>query len=274
MRLIFKLIIFSYANYLLTEYFREKETAYLFLGSITTALVYLLLPEFIIIFPFYLIIFFFALDEKEKKKRLAQLLTFSMPTLAAVFSLSYISWVYGYGMRLIYLSGSIFDLSKEGVFSLNFKLFLVNLSKNIPIIVLIYLFILLWLLFKKSPFRVYIYLYLSPILLYIAYSYLYGINAGIIFYVPMLLLSLYFFIIFSEDFSLSMQRFFYVFLLINFVILSLYLLAIITIVPTFEIKLIELLSKQLNPILIYFREYAVENWPGPGIELIRHFYFK
>ncbi|MGM0499548.1 MAG: hypothetical protein ACQERL_04975 [Bacillota bacterium] len=272
--MIFKLIIFSYANYLLTEYFREKETAYLFLGSMTTALVYLLLPEFIIIFPFYLIIFFLALDEKEKKKRPAQLLTFSMPTLAAVFSLSYISWVYGYGMRLIYLSGSIFDLSKEGAFNLNFKLFSVNLSKNIPIIALIYLFILLWLLFKKTPFRVYLYLYLSPIILYTGYSYLYGINAGIVFYVPMLLLSLFFFVIFSEEFSLTMERFFYFFLLINFLTLFLYLLAVITIVPAFEINLINFLSEQLNPVLIYFKEYAVENWPGPEIELIRYFYFR
>lgn len=274
MMLIFKLIIFSYANYLLTEYFREKETAYLFLGSMTTALVYLLLPEFIIIFPFYLIIFFLALDEKEKKKRPAQLLTFSMPTLAAVFSLSYISWVYGYGMRLIYLSGSIFDLSKKGVFKLDLGLFLANLSKNIPIIALIYLFILLWLLFEKTPFRVYIYLYFSPILLYIAYSYLYGANAGIVFYVPMLLLSLFFFIIFSEEFSLAMQRFFYMFLFLNFVTLALYILAVITIVPVFEIPAIEFLNKELNQILIYFREYAFENWPGPKIELIRYFYFK
>ncbi|PUU86167.1 MAG: hypothetical protein CI948_2926, partial [Halanaerobium sp.] len=36
MMLIFKLIIFSFANYFLTEYFKEKETAYLFLGSLTT----------------------------------------------------------------------------------------------------------------------------------------------------------------------------------------------------------------------------------------------
>lgn len=272
--MIFKLLIFSFANYLLTEYFKEKETAYLFLGSLMTALVYLLLPEFIIILPFYVVIFFFALDQKEKKKRSAQLMTFLMPTVAAMFSLSYISWVYGYGMRLIYLSDSIFDLSAAGVFSLDFKSFLLNLSKNLPVVSLIYLFVFFWLLFKKTPIRVYIYLYLSPVLLYLGYSYIYGTNSGIIFYVPMLLLSLFYFIIFSDEFSLSMERFYYFFLTLNFIILSLYLLAVMIIVPAFEIDSINYLDNLLNPILIYFKEYAFENWPGPGVELIRYFYFE
>lgn len=271
--LIFKLIIFSFANYFLTKYFKEKETAYLFLGSLTTALVYLLLPEFIIILPFYIVIFFFALDQKEKKKRPAQLMTFLMPTLAAVFSLSYISWVYGYGMRLIYLSESIFNLSAAGVFALNFNDFLLNLFKNIPIISLIYLFVFFWLLFKKTPLRVYIYLYLSPILLYIGYSYIYGNNSGIIFYVPMLLFALFYFLIFSDEFSSTVERFFYFFLIINFTTLLLYLLAVIIILPVFETGLIAYLNDFLSPVLIYFKEYAVENWPGPGSELIKYFYF-
>jgi hypothetical protein len=274
MMLIFKLIIFSFANYFLTEYFKEKETAYLFLGSLTTALVYLLLPEFVIILPFYIVIFFFALDQKEKKKRPAQLMTFLMPTLAAVFSLSYISWVYGYGMRLIYLSGSIFDLSAAGVFALNFKDFLLILAKNIPLISLIYIFVFFWLLFKKTPFRVYVYLYLSPILLYIGYSYIYGINAGVIFYVPMLLFSLFYFLIFLDEFSLTMERFFYFFLIVNFITLLLYLLAVMIISPAFEIGIIEYLNEILNPVLVYFKEYAFENWPGPGSELIKYFYFR
>jgi len=274
MMLIFKLIIFSFANYFLTEYFKEKETAYLFLGSLTTALFYLLLPEFIIVLPFYIVIFFFALDQKEKKKRPAQLMTFLMPTLAAAFSLSYISWVYGYGMRLIYLSGSIFDLSAVGVFSLNFNSFLLNLAKNIPVVSLIYLFMFFWLLFKKTPIRVYVYLYLSPVLLYVGYSYINGNNPGIIFYVPMLLFSLFYFLIFSDEFSLTMERFFYFFLILNFITLLLYLLAVMIILPAFEIGLIEYLGNLLNPVLVYFKEYAVENWPGPGLELIRYFYFR
>lgn len=272
--LIIKLIIFSYANYLLTEYFKEKETAYLFLGSLSIALFYILMPEFILLIPYYSLIFFFALDKKEKGKRTAQLLTFLMPTAAAAFSLSYISWIYGYGFRLVYLSGSLFNTSIEGIFNLNLGFALENLLRNMPLMSLIYIFIFIWLIIKKSLSKVYIYLYLSPLLLLLSYAFIYNLSPGIYFYVPTLIFPFLFFMIFFREFSTAAKRSYYFIFIINFLLLSLYLLAVISILPYPNFDFLDYLSSHLDPLLIHFKTYTAQNWPGPNINLIRKLYYK
>src|SRR6056297_148187 len=89
----YSIIIFSLSSYYLANYFKYRETAYLFIGSLLTAFSYILEPVIIFLLPIYAALFYFSCDENCYKKRLAQIFIFVFPSAAAIFSLSYISWL-------------------------------------------------------------------------------------------------------------------------------------------------------------------------------------
>ncbi len=151
------LFLFSLSSYYLAKYLKDRVVSYLFLGSLITALFYILEPSIIFLLPFYASVFYFSCNEYCSKKRLTQLFVFLFPTVAASFSLSYISWIYGRGFRFIYLKDILFGTPVEysGV-DLVFSFF-TDFSIDMLFYLLIYIFMLIWIIYKKGFSKPFIY---------------------------------------------------------------------------------------------------------------------
>lgn len=183
-----ELIVFAAANYFLVAYFKKEETAYLYIGSLMLALVYVLAPAVIFLLPLYSLIFYFELVFKNSEKAWAQLFTFILPSLAAIFSLSYISWLYGRGFRLIYLNDALFNSVSLYSGNLDYQAFISALFSNIIFLALSYLPVLLYFVFKKGFNKPYLYLFLMPALWQFTGYFTTGLKAELSFYMLYLFL--------------------------------------------------------------------------------------
>ncbi|MDZ7673084.1 MAG: hypothetical protein U5K53_09695 [Halanaerobiales bacterium] len=212
-----KILIFSLSSYYLSNYLKERKVSYLFIGSLINAIFYILEPVIIFLMPFYASIFYFSCNNYCSKKRLSQLFVFVFPTIAAAFSLSYISWIYGRGFRFIYLNGNLFGTAVEYSGNVNnIFSFLTNFSTKLLFCILAYIFMLIWIIYKKGAAEPFIYLYLMPIFLYVAKQILENYNADLIFYSLYLFFGLFYFILFKTEMNIFTKLVFYLVLVFNF----------------------------------------------------------
>jgi len=214
-----KLLIFPLSSYYLAKYLKERLVSYLFIGSLLTALLYMYEPSIIFLMPFYASIFYLSCNDFCSKKRLSQLFVFVFPTAAAVFSLSYISWIYGRSFRFIYIKDSLFETA-VGYSGKNILFyFLTNLSFEILFYLLIYISVLIWILYRKGFSNPNLYIYLMPVFFYAVKKSVENYNAEPSFYILYFLFAVLFFYIYKNEINISSKFVFYLFSFFN----SLYL---------------------------------------------------
>lgn len=194
-----KILIFSINNYYLAKYLKNRESSYLFIGSLMIALNYIMEPIIIFLIPIYAAVFYFSCDEFCYRKRLTQFFVFIFPTIAAAFSLSYISWIYDRGFRLIYLKNDFLSTAVKYSGYKGIYQFLINTFPQIVMFALPYLFILLWILIYKGITRSYFYFYLMPIFLHTLRYILIDFKADYRFYIIYLLYAFFYFILFKSE---------------------------------------------------------------------------
>lgn len=257
-----ELIVFAAANYFLVAYFKKEETAYLYLGSLILALTYILTPVVIFLLPLYSLIFYFQLVFKDKDKAWAQLFTFILPSLAVVFSLSYISWLYGNGFRLIYLNNGLFNSVTLYSGNLDYYAFASNLISNLIFIALSYFTVLLYFIFKKGLNKPYLYLFIMPVLLQFIGYFTTGLKTDISFYIIYLFFVMIFLILFSDELSLKLKRIYSLAVISNIIITVIYLSTAINIyLPENYI----LINQNIDSFLNSLESIVLDNWPGPSL---------
>ena len=208
------ILLLSLSSYYLARYLKYREPSYLFIGSLITAMCYIIDPVIIFLLPVYASVFYFSCHNSCTKKRISQLFVFVFPTAAAVFSLSYISWIYGRGFRFIYLDGSLFERSVE-YSNLSSSFSISSISFYLLFYVLSYIIMLIWLIYKKGPFRPFIYLYLMPIFFYLAKYIVGNYKADLSFYSLYFFYGLFYFLLFKIEMNILTKFIFYLSLVFN-----------------------------------------------------------
>jgi len=166
------MLLLSVINYFCALFFKTNKTAYLFMASLMIAIMYILEPLIIFMLPIYVTIFAFVSEEKNLYHRLAQSFTFAFPPLAAIFFLSYTSWIYDRGFKLSLINN---DFINQAVYYSGYRnslYFFVNLLSGLSYYVFSYILFGLWVIISKKYTTPFIYIYLTPIFFHFTKYYL------------------------------------------------------------------------------------------------------
>lgn len=253
------LIFFSICNYLFASYFRYEKTHYLFLGGLSLAAAYLFAPDLILIIPFYMLIFV-LFNHYSKKIKKVLIFTALMPTAAAAFSLSYLSWLNQNNFKLIYQNSSVLSFRHSFSGSLDWQSWLLKQLLLIIIISLPYIYLIVREAVKKNFYKPYFYLLLLPFLWQFLRFNLYGSNDNIYFYLIYWLHFILFYKLFSNGINIKEKRIIFSTVIIAFIFNSLYFYAALSLYFGENF-----LSKNLaqNEIINFSKEIVKRSWPGP-----------
>jgi hypothetical protein len=218
------LIFFSICNYFFGEYLKNEKTHYLFLGGLTLAATYLAAPDLILLIPIYLLIFAVFNDYSKKIKKVL-IFTALMPTTAAVFSLSYLSWLNQNHFKLIYQKQSVFNYRHSFSGNLDWQSWLLRQLFLLIIICLPYLYLLFREIIKKKLNKPYFYLLLLPFLWQFLRFNLYGSNDNIYFYLVYWLHFILFLKLFFNEIKLREKRIISLTIILAFIFNSFYFYA-------------------------------------------------
>jgi hypothetical protein len=252
------LIFFSICNYFFGAYFISEKTHNLFLGGLFLGAAYIFAPDLIIIIPFYVLVFA-LFNHYSKKIKKVLIFTALMPTAAAAFSLSYLSWLNQNGFKLIYQNNSVLSFRYSFSGSLDWQNWLLKQLILIIIICLPYLYLIVREVINKNLNRPYLYLLLLPFLWQFLRFNLYGSNDNIYFYLIYWFHFLLFFKLFYKEIKTGEKKIIFLTVIIAFIFNSLYFYSALSLY--FEENF---LSKSLaqNEVINFSKEIVKRSWPG------------